>query len=151
MSASVIGIEEVVRRRRRRRTVAAVELGLAISAVSLLMVTVLSPILNTFQEVLAAALAVLAGALTSLAYYHSEVLPAVPSRYRIMVEVLPEAVESAGLNELERKLLAHIAEHGVLRPAELADEWNVTPFAITSALLRLERVGYVRIRGLTWE
>jgi len=151
LTASVLGIEEVLRSRRRRRTVAAVELGLAILVVSLLVVTVLSPILNPFQEILAAALAVLAGALTSLAYYHSEVLPAVPSRYRLMVEVLPEAAESTGLSELERKLLAHIAEHGVLRPAELADEWDVTPFAITSALLRLERAGYIRIRGLTWE
>jgi len=149
--SAVIGLEEALDRRKRRRTMAAVELGLAITVVSLLVITVLSPILTPSQEALAASLAVLAGVLTSLSYYHSEVLPPMPSRYRLMAEVLPEAVDSAGLTDLEKRLLAYLAERGALRPAELAEEWGVTPFAITSALLRLERAGYVRIRGLTWE
>ena len=144
------GLERVFSRKRRSKIFAA-ELSLAVLAISLLIVTVVSPILSQFQRILATVLAILAGALTFLAYYNSGAYLAMPPQHRLLVEVLPEAVEPTGLSELEKRLLTYLAERGVLRPVELAEEWGVTPFTITSALLRLERSGYVRIRGITWE
>ncbi len=144
-------MDEALRRRKRRRTAAALEMGLAVSALSLMVVAVLSSWLSEVQVVVSAALAALAGVFAGLSSYHSEVLPSVPTRYRLMVGVTSAAAEAGDLGELELRLLGYLAEHAVFTPAQLAEEWGVSVFEITAALLRLEREGLVVIRGITWE